>query len=278
MSRKNQNAGSVEFVRNPELKQIEARFSRYERSIFKKHTHEDYSIAVVVQGTSNFFYQNSVEKIRAGEIALVNPGEVHACNADEGDVWAYRMFYVDCGLIRTIADDVFGAEGGLPRFTQQIVRDRQLFDALLGLYELLLDTDNTLERDSCIHETLAELLIGYGDRRSCTAMPEQAAKPLQRAHDYLIDKLSENISLEELSCVAGFSAYHLLRMFREHFGLPPHAFQRQQRIHRGKQMLAEGRTIVDVALDLGFSDQSHFSNTFKSLVGATPRQYQKARS
>ena len=275
MPLKQQKTCSVEFVRNPGLHQIEARFSRYDHRIFKKHTHEDYSIAVVEQGTSNFFSQGKIEKIRAGEIALVNPGEVHACNAEEGETWAYRMFYVDCELIRSIADELFGAAESSPLFHSAIVQDRQLFEALIVLYDVLAETDNMLERESCIHETLAELLIKYCDRRLSRAEPEQAAKPLRIAYNYLNEKLSENISLEELSSVAGLSAYHLLRVFRGRFGLPPHAFQIQQRIHLAKQMLAEGQAIIDVALELGFSDQSHFNNKFKALVGATPRQYQR---
>lgn len=87
--------------------------------------------------------------------------------------------------------------------------------------------------------------------------------------------MTENIALQHLAAVAGLSAYHLLRTFRERYGLPPHAFQLQQRINVAKRMLAEGFSIAEVAFELGFTDQSHFTKKFKAFVGATPRQYQQ---
>ena len=91
-----------------------------------------------------------------------------------------------------------------------------------------------------------------------------------------MEHLAENISLPTLSSVAGLSSYHLIRVFQRRFGLPPHAFQLQQRINIAKRMLAQHIPIIQVAFELGFSDQSHFTKRFKASVGATPRQYQQA--
>ena len=90
-----------------------------------------------------------------------------------------------------------------------------------------------------------------------------------------MEHLAENIALQHLASEAGLSAYHLLRAFRERYGLPPHAFQLQQRINVAKRMLAEGTPIAETAFELGFADQSHFTKQFKTFVGATPRQYQQ---
>lgn len=266
----------IRFFRNPDFKQIEVRFSRYSRPAFKKHVHETYAIGVVEQGESSFFHQNTTRTIRQGMIALINPGEVHACNPKPDVVWTYRMFYVDLDLICDIADEVFEASEGLPVFTQTIVCDAWLYQALLDLYALMVDSDNTLEKESFLHETLARLLLKYSDRRITQQIPKQAFAATQKAYDYLMQHLSQNISLNELSSVAGLSAYHLLRIFEQRFGLPPHAFQLQQRINIAKKMLAEGVSIIEAAHELGFTDQSHFSKKFKALVGATPRQYQMA--
>lgn len=47
------------------------------------------------------------------------------------------------------------------------------------------------------------------------------------------------------------------------------------RIEKSKKMLEEGMPIIDIALKTGFTDQSHFTNLFKSLIGLTPKSYQK---
>ena len=167
---------------------------------------------------------------------------------------------------------------GLPRFTAEVVQDRDLYRALLEMYDVFLASDAVLEKDSCVHETLAQLLLKYSDGVPAAMPLDACLQPVKTAHDYLTGHLDQNISLEELSAKAGLSPYHLLRVFREQFGLPPHAFQVQLRVNQAKRLLAQGLPIVEAALEVGFSDQSHFTNTFKTLVGATPRQYQRANT
>jgi AraC-like DNA-binding protein len=69
----------------------------------------------------------------------------------------------------------------------------------------------------------------------------------------------------------------LNRRFGAAMGLPPHRYHLQLRIDAAKRKLAAGESIVQVAIDLGFSDQSHFTRLFSRVVGATPAQYQKQR-
>ena len=96
------------------------------------------------------------------------------------------------------------------------------------------------------------------------------------AREYLADNVAEKVSLEELSGVAGVSRYHLLRLFKNGTGLPPHAFQTQLRVERAKVLLRKGWAPVQVAMETGFADQSHFTHKFRQFTGITPRQYQTA--
>lgn len=109
-------------------------------------------------------------------------------------------------------------------------------------------------------------------------METGTAGQVRLAYAYLMDNLARNVSLQELSAVSGLSPYHFLRAFRAQFGLPPHTCQLQQRIHLARSLLAQGQPIAQVAAEVGFADQSHFTRKFKVLVGATPRQYQDGLS
>jgi AraC-like DNA-binding protein len=71
----------------------------------------------------------------------------------------------------------------------------------------------------------------------------------------------------------GLSRYHLLRVFKQSTGLPPHAWRAQRRVHMARRLLSSGMSITDAALESGFADQSHLSHWFKRMVGTTPRQY-----
>lgn len=186
------------------------------------------------------------------------------------------MFYVDIDLIQDIGSELSDTHDGFLAFTEAIVRNPLLYNALLRLYTVFLTSDDILEKDLLVDEILSHLVLHYSSCRIIPSQREVTWGPTQRAYGYLMDNIAQNISLHELSAVARLSAYHLLRAFRDRFGLPPHTFQLQQRINIAKRMLAEGISIVQVAFELGFSDQSHFTKKFKVFVGATPRQYQMA--
>jgi AraC-like DNA-binding protein len=59
-------------------------------------------------------------------------------------------------------------------------------------------------------------------------------------------------------------------------GLAPHAYFEQVRVNRARRLLRAGASIADVAMDLGFSDQSHLNRHFKKLTGITPGTYRRA--
>jgi AraC-like DNA-binding protein len=94
--------------------------------------------------------------------------------------------------------------------------------------------------------------------------------------EYLIDNFDKNISLAELSHIAKISPFYLTRIFSDAVGVPPHLFQNLIRINKAKQLLKSCKYMTDVAILVGFSDQSHFIRKFKKIVGMTPKEYKKA--
>ena len=86
--------------------------------------------------------------------------------------------------------------------------------------------------------------------------------------------MEETVSLETLSEISSMSRYQLLRLFTREVGVSPYRYLQSIRIAQAKVLLEQGEAIGKVALDCGFSDQSHFTNYFKSFIGITPKQYQ----
>ncbi len=75
----------------------------------------------------------------------------------------------------------------------------------------------------------------------------------------------------------GMSQYYFCRLFRQSMGLPPYRYVIQQRIERAKQLLRSERqrAIADIALDCGFSSQSHLARHFRQMTGVTPKAYRR---
>jgi AraC-like DNA-binding protein len=100
---------------------------------------------------------------------------------------------------------------------------------------------------------------------------------VRRVRAYLDENAATDISLTDLAQMVNASAYYLNRVFRADVGIPPHAYQTQVRIERARELLARGMPVHRVAVELGFYDQSHFTNQFKRLLGYTPSTYRERK-
>ena len=100
---------------------------------------------------------------------------------------------------------------------------------------------------------------------------------MRRVREHLVANVSEPISLADLADAAGLSRVHFATQFRVATGCRPHDYLFQHGIECAKQMLIETDTsLVEVALNVGFQTQSHFSTVFKRLAGDTPARWQRA--
>ena len=86
---------------------------------------------------------------------------------------------------------------------------------------------------------------------------------------------AQELKLDDLGKLANLSKFYLMRVFQRDVGISPHKYQTGLRINLAKERLTKGAQIVDVALDLGFSDQAHFTRTFKMYTQTTPGRFQK---
>lgn len=110
---------------------------------------------------------------------------------------------------------------------------------------------------------------------------EEIEKPQYLYKDFLdlveaVTSSESFISLEELAQQVGLSRYAIIRLFKANVGLTPHAFQINLKINQARELLKQGISLVELAVNLGFSDQSHFHKAFKAHTGVTPRQFQLA--
>jgi AraC-like DNA-binding protein/mannose-6-phosphate isomerase-like protein (cupin superfamily) len=72
---------------------------------------------------------------------------------------------------------------------------------------------------------------------------------------------------------AGMSREGFSRMFARHHGMPPHAFWLVGRLNHARELLRAGEDIAVVAVETGFTDQSHFGRWFRRVFGVTPGRY-----
>ncbi|MEI9924256.1 MAG: AraC family transcriptional regulator [Bradyrhizobium sp.] len=120
----------------------------------------------------------------------------------------------------------------------------------------------------------AHLLRSYNafDHATADNLNVLTPRTLAAVTSYVDDHLEETIGLGELAAVAGVSRFHFGRMFKRSTGLTPMAYVERSRVQRAQELIrsAEHR-LSEVALAVGFADQSHFTRRFHRLIGCTTR-------
>jgi RpiB/LacA/LacB family sugar-phosphate isomerase len=97
---------------------------------------------------------------------------------------------------------------------------------------------------------------------------------LQRVFAHIRENVARDLSVTELAEVVGMSQYYFSKLFKMSTGITPHQYVMRQRVERAQEFLRESRVgLADIATQVGFQTQSHFTSVFRRLVGATPKHY-----
>jgi AraC-like DNA-binding protein len=110
-------------------------------------------------------------------------------------------------------------------------------------------------------------------RRALDASGRVDTESARRIREVLHDRVSEEMTLEDLARDVGLSRTYVVHAFQRVHELPPYAYLMQLRVARARVLLAAGRRPIDVAHDCGFCDQSHMNRWFRAVVGVTPGEY-----
>jgi AraC-like DNA-binding protein len=269
------SASAPKFWRSDALPYIEARSIDDGREVcYARHSHETFSIGAVTGGRSVYLNRHAREWIGAGAVVMMNPDDVHACNPIADERWSYRMLHVDVEWLTSLQHELgFSANHAFRAFSQTMTLDPVLFDGLNRLCVILVDDDaDTLRKESAAISFFSEV------QRKLNPAPltdRDASRQLTRAAEFIAENCTHSLTLEDICEVAELSASHLIRAFKQRYGMTPHAYLINRRIQYSRAQLRRGRLIADVALDAGFADQAHLQRMFKRLVAATPGQYRR---
>ena len=130
---------------------------------------------------------------------------------------------------------------------------------------------------------LSQVLAGVYAFLGASPHPEARVSPRQReavehVRRLLAERLGDSLRLKDIAREVGLSPFHLCRSFRAATGWSLHAYRNEMRLRSALERLGDGCDITDVALDLGYSSHSHFSDAFRRLFGTTPSQARRQTS
>jgi AraC family transcriptional regulator len=115
--------------------------------------------------------------------------------------------------------------------------------------------------------------------RKRTSTSKDHAERAEAAKAYIAKHLGENISLADIAAVANASPFNFARLFQQQTGMPVHRYLTRLRLRTSLERIVEpGADLTSIALDLGFSSHSHFTDVFRREFGKTPSEIRDSAS
>jgi AraC family transcriptional regulator len=204
-----------------------------------------------------------------GDVDIMPAGMADRCLHDDSSV--SLVVQMAPALLRRAAEEL-----GLDPARTSLAPQHQLRDPRIEHIAWALEAERkhahpagALYADSLGLALALHLLRGFA--RPVSPRRGLSATQLKRVTSYIDDHIDRDLSLSTLASVAEVSSSHLKNAFRRSTGVPVHEFVVQRRVERAKALLFEGKLPAsEIALEAGFSHQSHMARCMRRVLGVTP--------
>lgn len=188
---------------------------------------------------------------------------------------------IDSDLLHKTAYETLGISSKDIELTTKLGFEDSLVSELC--LALKAEAENRTPFGKIYGETAAQLLAVHLLKNYCTIRGSVSdrcyglpRRQLSAVLEYIDGCLQQDISLETMAGLCGMSAYHFTRQFKLSMGMPPHQYVIRRRMERGRELLKHTQmTILNIALQVGYQSQSHFSSIFRRFYGVTPGEYRR---
>lgn len=260
----------VRFHRPSTLRGVELVSVAYQHRAFPTHSHGEYVIGVVLSGAETLDVGGTRHVVPSGSVLRLHPGEAHSNSSVGEETLRYGVFYLPAESVSPYLDGEAGERSLI--FGSPVSHDPRLFRTLVEAYDAMsVPHAERLDQETAMM-TLVRALVSRPREEPCLRATVSGAS-IGRARTYIDEHFREAFDLGMLSAVADLSVFHLARSFKKAVGLSPLAYRNQRRVSEARKLLLAGRSIADVAMEVGFADQSHLTRQFQRIVGVSPHRY-----
>ena len=243
---------------------------------YDPHWHDSFLVGVTEQGVQQFNCRRVRHRSTPGQVFLLEPGDIHDGLAPTEEGFTYSTLYLEPAWLDDQLRALFehAPSAGLPSFADTLCHDERLARATALAFNSVHYQGLRIVRQTAMDDLLACLTRHLHWRKRVNPDP-RLPLTAQRARDYLHAHLDRDIGLEDLAQACGVDRFRLTRAFKAAFGLAPHAYLIQLRLARARRLLSQGQTPAEVAMALGFADQSHLGRWFRRAYRLTPADYRR---
>lgn len=271
----NEDGAVADWMRSTDAEQgVEFLEAWFQGHAYHKHRHDAYAICLTLAGVQAFAYRGASEISLPGQVTVLHPDEEHDGYAGTEEGFGYRILYIDPALIFEAVQTLCGHASPLPFVRAPVIMNQhvshRLSAAIMGAFH---DTREPLAIDSLVLQ-LAEGLIEADPCCKPSSLPRHLdVAAVKRARQFLDTQRTRVVRSAELEAVTGLTRYDLARQFRLMHGTSPYRYLLMRRLDFAREQLARDQALAEVAIEVGFADQGHFSRMFKAAYGITPARY-----
>lgn len=231
----------------------------FDHHAYPLHTHDDWTVLLVDEGAVTYDLERASHGALPGTITILPPGVSHdGRSALLGKGFRKRVLYLDAGWL---PDRCVGAAALGPT-----VRDGGALALVGELHDALAAPGDDLAAEIAVLALGDALRDHFGQARS-----RRPDVPLaRRLRALLDDRLHETFTIADAARDLGVHPSHLVRAFSQAYGIPPHRYVTGRRVDAARHLIAQGTSIAQAAVEVGFHDQAHLARHFRRVLGATP--------
>ena len=223
-------------------------------------------------------------RIQKGSFFLTSGGAPYDVRwkAVTSEAFEVMFVFVELPLLQRALEEVFGADAPSAR-----LRDVSAFTdaALNSLMERLRDELTRRQASPLFVQGIAQgiaihLAREYGvtDEASRSSSPSLPGQKLRQITEWMAEHVAEDLSLDRLAAQAGLSKFHFQRLFKSALRVSPSQYHVTLRMNLARRLLRETKkSVVDVALEVGYANPSHFARLFRKETGLPPSDYRRQR-
>jgi AraC-like DNA-binding protein len=253
-----------------ELPYLELKYSTTFFECSQKHYHNMICLLALKKGSAKFIINDREVILKKNTLVFINPNEVHYSISDEENE-DYYVIYIDRDWYKALQNQLFDSKDilALPNILDDIKINKGFFE----LFEFLYENNDVIEKEMKLLTFLKNIFNISIDEKKFLKI-NQTTKIAKDFKEYIEENISSKLTLTSISKELNVSAFHIIRVCNQDFGLSANAYIVNKRVHRAKKLISQGYDISQVAVEVGFYDQSHLTNVFKKVFALTPKAYQ----
>ena len=260
---------------------------RFDEKYFAKaptvnfHLHDNYEIYYFLMGDANYYVEGNIYTLEKGDILLTNDKELHAPVFHNKDGYERIFISVPKDYLSEFVTDTFHP---MDCFEKRRLGEKNKIDHRLvkacGIDKHIAEikkysTEEMPESEAMIKCHLMLMLHAFHEILQISDETGGRQGKMQAVVEYINKHLEDDLSLTQLGKVFYLNKYYLAHCFKNETGFTIGDYIAKKRILLARELLSEGKSSLEVAGRVGYSEYSSFYRAFKKITGKSPRALKK---